>query len=127
MSRFILDAGAFIAIDRDDPVMFNRLARVLHRRDDLLTHAGIVGQVWRKPAVQARLARSTKYVDVLPLDLELAKSAGVLMAKAGTNDVHDAALALLCEPGDTMLTSDVDDLAMLLDARKVRRVEVIRV
>lgn len=127
MSRVLLDAGALIALDRNDRAMWARLLRVLEREQDLVTHAGIVGQVWRNPARQSRLARSLKFVDVRPLDLELAKESGLLMATAKLIDVHDAALALLCRANDTLLTSDVQDLASLLSARGLTSVDIVHV
>jgi PIN domain nuclease of toxin-antitoxin system len=127
MSRLILDAGALIALNRNDRSMWVRLAGVLERKDDLITHAGIVGQVWRNPSRQAQLARSLKFVDVRPLDIALAKESGLLMAAAKMIDVHNAALAMLCEPNDTLLTSDVGDLASLLSARGLTSVDIVRV
>lgn len=127
MSRLLLGAGALIALDRNDRAMWARLARVLERQGDLVTHAGIVGQVWRNPSRQAGLSRSLKFVDVRPLDIDLAKEAGLLMASAKMSDVHDAALAVLCQPGDTLLTSDVGDLASLLSARGLTSIDIIHV
>ena len=127
MSRVVLDAGALIALDRNDRAMWARLVRVLERKQDLVTHAGIVGQVWRYPARQARLAQSLKFVDVLPLDVELAKKSGLLMAATKQSDVHDAALAVLCRAHDTLLTSDVQDLSSLLSARGLTTVTIVHV
>jgi hypothetical protein len=127
MSRLVLDAGALIALDRNDRSMWVRLAGVLEREDDVITHAGIVGQVWRNPSRQAQLARSLRFVDVRPLDIALAKESGLLMAAAKMIDVHDAALAMLCEPNDALLTSDVGDLASLLSARGLTSVDIVRV
>lgn len=127
MNRLVLDAGALIALERDDRPTWGRLARLLEREGDVVTHAGIVGQVWRAPTRQVRLARALKFIDVQPLTIELAKSSGVLLAATKTSDVHDACLALLCEPGDSILTGDVDDLASLLLARGLSSVNVIHV
>ena len=93
----------------------------------LITHTGIVGQVWRSPARQARLAAALKAFDVRPLTIELAKAAGILLGATRTADVHDGALALLCEPEDVLYTSDVDDLTALLAERGATRVGIIRV
>ncbi len=93
----------------------------------MVTHAGIVGQVWRRPARQARMAQAITFMRVRPLTIELAKAAGLLLASAGTDDVHDAALALVCQPADLLITSDVDDLATLLDVRGARSVGLLRI
>ena len=54
----VLDAGALIALERDDRLMWERLRRAL-RTDDLpVTHGGVIAQVWRGGSGrQARLAR----------------------------------------------------------------------
>ena len=103
MSRLVLDAGAFIALDRNDRSMWARLAIAHQSEQQIITHAGIVGQVWRRPARQARLAQALKAVDVRSLTVELAQAAGLLLAATGRDDVHDAALALVCEPDDILL------------------------
>ncbi len=127
MSRVILDAGALIALDRNDRSMWARFARVLERQGDLVTHAGIVAQVWRHPARQARLLRALPFIDVRPLTVELAQASGLLLASSKTSDVHDAALAVLCQAGDVLLTSDVRDLSSLLSALALFSVDIIRV
>ena len=123
----MLDAGALIALDRHDAAMWGRLAAARAARRPLLSHAGIIGQVWRQPARQARLARVVRAIDVRPLTLEIAKQVGLLLAATGHADVHDSALALLCEDGDTVLTSDVDDLGELLWAAGRRAVDIVLV
>jgi len=45
-------------------------------------------------------------IEVRPLDEELGRRAGVLLERAGTSDVVDAALVLLAEDGDEIITSD---------------------
>lgn len=127
MSRLVLDAGAFIALDHNDRSMWARLAIARRSEQKIVTHAGIVGQVWRRPTRQARLAQALKAVDVRPLTLELAQAAGLLLATTARDDVHDAALALLCEPNDTLITSDIDDLAALLSERRMRSIGLVRI
>lgn len=125
MSRLVLDAGAFIALDRNDPGIWARLIEALRSEQKLITHAGIVGQVWRHPSRQARLARALKSVDVLPLTAELARAAGLLLAASRRDDVHDAALALLCEPDDVVISDDALDLVALLSERGMQSVGVL--
>ncbi len=127
MSRLILDAGAFIALDRNDRPMWRRLAIAGRSEQPIVTHAGIVGQVWRHPSRQARLAQALKFIDVRPLTNDLARSAGLLLAATRTSDVHDAALAALCEQHDVLLTSDIDDLSALLAQRDLGAVTLLRV
>ncbi|HEY4159310.1 MAG TPA: hypothetical protein VGM29_14480, partial [Polyangiaceae bacterium] len=92
-----------------------------------VTHGGIVGQVWRGGAGrQANLARLLPGVEVVALGAELGKKAGMLLARSKTSDVVDAALALLSQDGDEILTSDARDLRPLLKASGVH-VDVIEV
>lgn len=115
--NLVLDAGALIAIGRDD----RRLAGLIElgRRAEarLVTTAPVVGQAWRDGARQARLARALAMIDVQPVGLEDAKEAGDLLGRADASDVVDALVALLAMPGDQVLTSDPDDLVRLVDAR----------
>lgn len=127
MSRLVLDAGAFIALDRNDRESWTRFNRAVHAEQKLITHAGVVGQVWRNPSRQARLARALKSIDIVPITVELARAAGLLLAATNRDDVHDAALALICEPDDIMITSDTDDLVALLLERGLQSVAVLGV
>lgn len=84
-----------------------------------MTHGGVVGQVWRGHAHQARLARLLAGAVVVSLDEELGRAAGVLLARAAAADVVDAAVVLLAKDGDEILTSDPRDLATLAAASGV--------
>lgn len=105
----VLDAGALIALERGD-----RTAWALYdetEAGDLVTHGGIVGQVWRGVGGrQARLARALGKVVVLPLDDARGRAAGRLLGRTRAHDVIDAALVLLARDGDFIVTSDPDDL-----------------
>lgn len=107
--------------------MWARLALAHQSEQQIVTHAGIVGQVWKCPTRQARLAQALKAVDVRSFTVELAKAAGLLLAATGRDDVHDAALALVCEPDDILVTSDIDDLAALLSEQRMSPIGLIRV
>lgn len=120
----VLDAGAFIAADRGDRATWTRLKAAAD--DAPLTHGGVVGQVWRGGARQARLARFLAGVDVRPLSGELGRASGVLLGATGTADVFDAALVMLAADGDVIYTSDPEDIARLAAQRDLH-VEVVRV
>lgn len=112
----VLDAGAFLAAERGDRELVALLKDELRRGRAPLTHGGIVGQVWRGGARQARLALLLAGTEVAPLDDALGRRAGALLARARKADVVDAALALLATDGDTLLSSDPGDLRALVDA-----------
>jgi hypothetical protein len=110
----ILDAGAFVAVERGDRHIAAVLKRALLTGEPPRTHGGVVGQVWRGGAGrQARLAPLLPGVTVEPLDEALGRRAGVLLGRSRASDVVDAALVLLARDGDMVLTSDPDDLRTL--------------
>ena len=125
MNALVLDAGALIALDRLHRPTWVLFESALAELRPMVTHAGIVAQVWRQPARQARLVRALRAVEIHPLDLPLAHASGTLLAESGTADVHDAALALLCRPGDTLVTGDPDDLGRLLAHRRIDTVAIV--
>ncbi len=125
--RLILDAGAFIALGRDDRAMWRRLKAARRTGQLPVTHGGVVGQVWRGGgARQALLARALDGIDVRALDEQLGRRSGALLARTGTSDVIDAALVLLAEDTDHIATSDLSDLRVLAEAA-ARHVELIPV
>ncbi len=122
----VLDAGAFLAVERGDRRVMALLKQALRERRAPLSHGGVVGQVWRGGARQAELARLLRATQIVPLDLELGRSAGALLGRARAKDVIDAALVLLAGDGDQLLTSDPDDLTTLAAAAGVH-LELVRV
>ena len=118
--RLVLDAGALIAIDRNDRRIAGLITLGRRAGADLVTVAPVVGQAWRDGARQVHLARALPMIDVLDVDRPSAQAAGEVLRDSGGSDVVDALVALATRPGDQVLTSDPGDLAALLDARKVR-------
>ena len=116
MSRLVLDAGAFIAFEKGDIRLRARLMAARRLGLRLTTSAPVVGQVWRDGREQALLASLIAAVDAHVPDGLAARRAGELLAKAKTRDVVDALLALRARDGDTVLTSDPDDLRRLVAA-----------
>ncbi len=110
----VLDAGALIAIERGDQDMAGRLRLARQRGQDVVTHGGVVGQVWRGGARQARLARALRGIEVVPLDEAMGRRAGSLLAAADGTDVIDAAVVLLASDHDEITTSDPEDLLPLV-------------
>jgi len=121
----LLDSGSLIALDRDERAMWTRL-KAARLADDLpVTHAGVLGQVWRGGPRQARLSQALAGVDVRALDEPLGRAAGELLGTSGLSDVIDAALVALANDGDDIVTSDRDDFEHLVAATG-RHVELIR-
>jgi hypothetical protein len=117
--RAVLDAGAFVAVERRDRNIGAMLRVLQQRRVPLATSSAVVAQVWRSGRKQALLARLLSGVDVRALAPGDDRRTGELLALAKTDDVIDAHLVLGAEDGDRMLTSDPDDIKRLLDARGV--------
>jgi hypothetical protein len=110
----ILDAGALLALEKNDQAVWERFRSARLAGFPPVTHAGIVGQVWRAGGPrQALLATALAATEVVPLDEELGRRAGRLLGRSGARDVIDAALVLLAEDGDEIVTSDRTDLAKL--------------
>jgi hypothetical protein len=84
--------------------MSHRLKAALLANTVPVSHGG-VGQAWRGGGPrQALLARVLAAVDVRALDEALGRAAGRLL---------DAALVLLADDGDDIVTSDPDDVGPL--------------
>jgi hypothetical protein len=124
--NLVLDAGAVIAIDRDDRRIAGLVELGRRAGATLVTVAPVVAQAWRGGARQARLARLLGMVEVRSTALTDARAAGELLAATGTSDVVDALAALAAMPGDQLLTSDPEDLAMLTERRGLP-VTIVRV
>jgi hypothetical protein len=114
VSGLILDAGALVAVDRDDRAMIARLRASQQHGLELRTNAMVVAQVWRdQRGRQVNLARLLQAVDVRAIRQKDGRDAGVLLAAAGTADPIDATVVLLAAPGDRILTSDPSDISRL--------------
>jgi hypothetical protein len=126
VAAIVLDAGALIALDRADRKVAGMLAAAAQAGVDTITSCACVAQVWRDPARQAKLARALAGILEHPLDSNCARLCGLLLARSVTSDIADVAVALLAEDGDTVLTSDPDDIERLLAVAgtraRVRRV-----
>lgn len=117
MTTFVLDAGALVAVERDDRATIARLAAAQRHGVGLRTNAMVLSQVWRDGrGRQASLARFLRAVDVRTLADGDGRSAGALLGRSGTSDPIDATVVLMAAPGDRILTSDPEDIRHLADA-----------
>ncbi len=123
----ILDAGALVAVERADVLATTLISDELAESRIPISHGGVIGQVWRGGAGrQARLARLLPAIRIAPLDEDLGRRAGFLLARTRTGDVIAAAVILLASDGDMILTSDPHDLQVLASAAGVH-VELVPV
>lgn len=115
----VLDAGALVAVDRHDRRVSAMLRVLQQEHTPIRTSAAAVAQVWRNRAQQANLARILAGVAVVDLNLTAAKRIGELLRDSRSGDVVDAHVASLVHSGDSLITSDPNDMKALLDARNV--------
>lgn len=108
----VLDAGAFIALERAKPVMVRLTQRFADERTPLVTSAGVVAQIWRgggqrRVPVSFLLRRTT----VIDLTQAVARTLGRMLGVTNTSDPIDAHVVLLArERSWPVLTSDAADL-----------------
>lgn len=120
MAALVFDSGALIALERGDRAIAALLATAVKSGAEAVTSTACVAQVWRNPARQTRLARALAGFLERDLDAARARDCGTLLAGSGTRDIVDAAVVLLLDDGDTILTSDPHDIERLLDATGTR-------
>lgn len=116
MSGLTMDAGALIALDRDDRRVIVLLARAAEIGARVTVPATALAQAMRKPSRQARLARLLRQpkTHVAVLDATDATQVGILLAASRTRDIADAHVVLCARRhADAIVTSDPDDLARL--------------
>ena len=120
----VLDSSALVALERNERPMWVRLKAAQLEGDLPLTHAGVLGQVWRGGPRQARVSQALGGIDVRALDEQLGRAAGQLLGSAGLADVIDAGVVVLAADGDEIVTVDREDLERLAEASG-RHVELI--
>lgn len=120
----VLDAGALIALDRNDRSAWALLRVAADGGAVVQVPAGVIAQAWRDGSRQALLSRALRHCDEVPLDGLIARAAGLLCGRTGASDVIDATVALaaaaLDRAGDvTVVTTDPDDIGRLTEALRV--------
>jgi predicted nucleic acid-binding protein len=108
----VLDAGAFIALERRDRVMTELARRFAEDQIPLVTSAGVVAQVWRGGSrAQVPIAFLLRRTTVIDFTQPVAKVIGRMLGATRTKDPIDAHVVLLArERGWPVLSSDRDDL-----------------
>lgn len=112
----VLDAGALVAYERGDRTVQAFLKRAHTIGVGVRTTSGVMAQVWRDGARQARLASLLRGVAEAELDRATSRRVGLLLAAAGCADVVDASVVDAALDGDEILTSDPNHIADLAAA-----------
>ncbi len=118
----LLDAGGLIGYDRRSTTVIAFIETAQRRQVPIRTTSGVVAQVWRNEADQARLARLLRGVDEQEITVARSRSIGRLLAASATADVIDASLIDIALDGDEILTSDPGDISNLAVAARKRLV-----
>ncbi len=120
----MLDAGAFIALEKRDPVMVALAMRATEESVPLVTSAGVVAQVWRaNPRGAIPIGFLLKHTTVVDLTSSVARILGRMLGRARRSDVVDAHVAFLArERNWTILSSDPDDLLTLDSSLVIERI-----
>ena len=88
--------------------------------------AGVLAQVWRDGACQARVAAliGDHRTEVEPLDRESAKAVGVPCGLTHTSDIVDASLVIAARSAGSavIVSSDVEDLKRIDSSLRVERI-----
>ena len=116
MPGITLDAGALIALDRDDRRVVVLLARAREAAAQVTVPASALAQAIRQPDGQVRLARLVRQptTDVVGLDRVDATHVGRLLAASGTVDVVDAHVVICARRAQQQdVSSDPSDLRAL--------------
>ena len=111
-----LDSGALLAVERGDTRVRGFIEAAMHRRWEIFVPTPVLTEVWRGGRRQREMALLLARCMLEPLDERLARQAGELMGRTGTDDPVDAIVAQsAARRGDVVLTSDPHDLQPLAD------------
>jgi predicted nucleic acid-binding protein len=124
---YVYDAGALIAIDNNDRQMWARHREAVLEDRSVYVPSVVVGQVWRDAQRQVVLSRFLAGCHVQPIDINIAKAAGVLCGRTRTADVVDATVVVMAAMLRAIVwTSDPRDLKALADESGVKPGIVLR-
>jgi predicted nucleic acid-binding protein len=125
VSRTVLDAGALIALERNDRTLWAALKLAATKNADVLVPSTVLAEVWRGTKTQAQLAKALKHCVIASFD-EVARAVGELCGRTRTADISDAHVAIVAaRQGDVLYTSDPGDLRRLVAACGRRRLVVV--
>ena len=118
MTGTTYDAGALIALERQNNKMVNFHRSIVKSGIKPVVPAGVLAQVWRGGSGrQVPLARALKQCTIEPLDEGLAKQVGEAGKRLSSPDVVDISVVISAlSRGDQVFTSDPDDIERVSNA-----------
>ncbi len=120
--RIILDSGAIIASEHNDPTLAAILKAARKRRTPILVPATVIAETWRGPSTHPRAAALFGSVDGFPdLNQNSARQVGTLLAISKTAVIVDGNVVAIAiaQPPAMIVTSDVNDITHLLQSAKI--------
>jgi predicted nucleic acid-binding protein len=120
--RIILDSGAIIASENNDPTLAALIKAARKNRTPILVPATVVAETWRGPSTRPRTASLLGSVDGFPeLNEQSARHVGALLAISKTAAIVDGNVVAIAiaQPPATIVTSDVNDITHLLQSAKI--------
>jgi hypothetical protein len=120
----VLDSGAFIALEKGDPVMVHLSHRFIGNATSLVTSAGVVAEVWRGGGgAQFPIAYLLRKTEVVDLTYPMARVLGRILGATRSRDPIDAHVVLLArQRGWPVLSSDPEDLRAIDPEIRVEKV-----
>ena len=119
----VLDAGAFIALERRDGTMVRLAKRFTDAGTPLVTSAGVVAHVWRGGSRQAPIAFLLRRTTVVDLTDSVARVLGLMLGTSRRSDPVDAHVVLLARQRQwPVVSSDPGDLLALDPTLIVERI-----
>jgi predicted nucleic acid-binding protein len=120
--KIILDSGAIIASENNDPTLAALLKAARKNRTPILVPATVVAETWRGPKAHPRTAALFGSIDGFPeLNEQSARQVGALLAISKTAAIVDGNVVAIAiaQPPATIVTSDVNDITRVLQSAKV--------
>lgn len=119
MSGYTYDTGVLVAAERNDRFVWSLHRRLLERGLRPTVPGAVLAQAWRG-GPQPQVSRMLVGCVIDPLTEAQSRATGAALARAKTSDIVDAAVVVgAAARGDTVLTSDPDDIGHLVRALRV--------
>lgn len=130
MSIVVLDAGALIALERNNHDIWYLVEAAYDDGENAYVPVCVLAQVWNGEPTQARLNQALKRCRTIPLDEEMARFAGRLRRVSGVHDVVDASVVAAAAHATNLssvviATSDEGDIAQLVHAAESLRPRLV--
>ena len=111
--RVMLDTGALIALERGQQSMRKVFIAAVDDGYDVVAVTPVIAEWWRRGRREKERLRTLRALVIEPPDLRVARLAGEAVGLVGAGVVDALVMAAASERGDTVYTSDLEDLQRL--------------